>query len=157
MITLLIPFLKRQITITLQFFVTLINKLNLLTAWEKYECCHFLSFLRCDWAGAISKTHASHFIGVSKHSKTIKALELTACAWSCTCFNHLIFPCLFSYAYFALFNFTMISIFFARKCTASPVFGNTNETLTLVFEVVRSVHSVLTIWNMLAHDCCVWD
>ena len=47
--------------------------------------------------------------------------------------------------YFALFNFTMISIFFARKCTASPLFGNANETLTLVFEVVRSVHSVLTI------------
>ena len=44
-----------------------------------YECCHFLSLLRCDWAGAISKTHASHFIGVSKHLKTIKALELGLC------------------------------------------------------------------------------
>ena len=43
--------------------------------WKVREYFHFILFLRRDWE-AISKTRASGFIGVSKQSKTIKALGL---------------------------------------------------------------------------------
>ena len=43
--------------------------------WKIREYFHFILFLRRDWE-AISKTRASGFIGVSKQSKTIKALGL---------------------------------------------------------------------------------
>ena len=43
--------------------------------WQIREYFHFILFLRRDWE-AISKTRASGFIGVSKQSKTIKALGL---------------------------------------------------------------------------------
>ena len=74
MITFLIPFLKRQITITIQFFVTT----NFPTTWKIFVNISILFYswgARWDWE-VISKTRASGFIGVSKQSKTIKALGL---------------------------------------------------------------------------------
>ena len=117
-----------------------------------YECCHFLSLLRCDWAGAISKTHTSHFIGVSKHSKTIKALELGLCM-----VMHVLqslFPCLFSYAYILLCLISQwFQFFLLGNAQQVPCLETLMKPSHSFFEVVRSVHSMLTIWNMLAHDC----
>ena len=82
------------------------------------------TFFQCSWFmmhvwEAISKTRASCFIGVSKHSKTIKALGLRP-----------------------------------RAFISFLVFGNPDETIALVFEILHQGQHVKNRNWQRQLDCC---
>ena len=103
-IKILLKYMLKYVTTNANYCKTIPKKNNFYSA-----LCSQISetFFHCSWFmmhvwEAISKTRASCFIGVSKHSKTIKALGLRP-----------------------------------RAFISFLVFGNPDETLALVFEILR--------------------